>query len=50
MGANRVFTAEELEETGTRRMDTTIEAVEAGDKEKAKKLIKGMHRESWFLR
>lgn len=45
MEKNRVFTEEELKEMGRRTMDSALEALEAGDKEKAKKLVKRMHRE-----
>lgn len=40
MAKKRVFTDVELKEMGVRTWDAAIEAVEAGDKEKAKKLIK----------
>lgn len=45
METNRVFTKEELQEMSVQTVDAAIEALEAGDKEKAKKLIKRMHRE-----
>lgn len=45
MAKNRAFTEQELKDMGTRTMDAAIEAVEAGDKEKAKKLISRMNRE-----
>jgi hypothetical protein len=43
---NRVFTQEELEEMGRRTVDLLTEAIEAGDKERAKKLAKRMYREA----
>ncbi|MFC1970282.1 hypothetical protein ACFLVV_03575 [Chloroflexota bacterium] len=42
---NRVFTQEELEEMGKRTVDLLTEAIEAGDKERAKKLAGRMYRE-----
>jgi hypothetical protein len=42
---NRVFTQEELEEMGQRTVDLLTEAIEAGDKERAKKLAKRMYSE-----
>ena len=42
---NRVFTQEELEEMGKRTIDLLTEAIEAGDKERAKKLAGRMYRE-----
>ena len=42
---NRVFTEEELEEMGKRTVDVLTEAIEAGDKERAKKLASRMYRE-----
>ena len=42
---NRVFTQEELEEMGKRTVDLLTEAIEAGDKEWAKKLVNRMYRE-----
>jgi hypothetical protein len=46
MMMNRVFTQEELEEMGKRTIDLLTEAIEAGDKERAKKLAKRMYNES----
>ena len=43
---NRVFTDEELEEMGALTLDSLNQAIEAGDKEKAKRLAKNMFRES----
>ncbi|MDO8490728.1 MAG: hypothetical protein Q7T04_01775 [Dehalococcoidia bacterium] len=45
MAKNRVFTDQELKELSTRTMDAAVQAVEAGDKEKAKKLITRMSKE-----
>jgi hypothetical protein len=45
MEKNRVFTKEELEEMSGRTIDAAIAALEAGNIEKAKKLMKRMHRE-----
>ena len=45
MSNNRVFTDAELEEMGKRTVDLICEAVDAGDKEKAKKLAHRMYRE-----
>lgn len=45
MEKNRVFTAEELKEMSVRTVDAAIEALESGNIEKAKKLMKRMHRE-----
>jgi hypothetical protein len=41
----RVFSEEELDEMGTRTLDLLTDAIEAGEKEKAKKLANRMHRE-----
>ena len=46
---NRVFTQEELEEMGKRTVDLLTEAIEAGDKERAKKLASQMYREFSFM-
>ena len=45
MSNNRVFTDAELEEMGKRTVDLICEAVDAGDKERAKKLSHRMYRE-----
>ena len=45
MEKNQVFAKEELQEMGMRTADAAIEAMETGDKEKAKKLINRMQRE-----
>lgn len=42
MGENRVFTEEELKEMGASPMDAAIEAVRAGDKEKAENSIRAL--------
>jgi len=42
---NRVFTEAELTEMGRRTLDLLTEAIEAGDKERAKKLASRMYRE-----
>ncbi len=49
MSNNRVFTDEELKVMGTRTLDLVFEAIEAGDKDKAKKLAERMYREFNFL-
>ncbi|MFC1822814.1 hypothetical protein ACFL9T_08920 [Thermodesulfobacteriota bacterium] len=46
MEKDRVFTDEELKEIGAKTLDLVFEAIEAGDKEKAKKLSKRMYDES----
>ena len=45
MTKNRVFTEAELEDLGKRTVDLVCEAIDAGDKEKAKKLSHQMHRQ-----
>jgi hypothetical protein len=45
MTANRLFTDQELKEMSTRTLDLVFEAIDAGDKEKAKKLAERMYRE-----
>jgi hypothetical protein len=49
MHHKRVFTDEELKEMGTRTLDLVCEAVEAGNKEKAKELATRMYKEFNFL-
>jgi len=49
MNNNRIFTEKELEEMGTRTLDLVFEAIDAGDKEKAKELAGRMYREFNFL-
>ena len=46
MERKRVFTEKELKEMGVRTRDAAIEAVDAGDREKAKKLINRLYDES----
>ncbi len=41
----RVFSEAELDEMGKRTLDLLTEAIEAGEKEKARRLAKRMHRE-----
>lgn len=48
MRKNQVFTAEELKEMGRATKEVAIEAVEAGDKKRAKELINRMGEESLF--
>ena len=38
MNVKRVFTDEELDEMGTRTLDLVMEAIDAGEKDKAKEL------------
>ena len=45
MSKNRVFNDAELEEMGKRTVDLICEAIDAGDREKAKKLSHRMYRE-----
>jgi len=45
----RVFTEKELKEMGTRTLDLVLEAIDAGDKEKAKELAKRMYSEFNYL-
>jgi hypothetical protein len=45
MNKKRVFTDKELKEMGTRTLDLVLEAIDAGDKEKAKLLANRMYRE-----
>jgi hypothetical protein len=49
MNANRVFTDQELKEMGTRTLDLVYEAIEAGNKDKARELATRMYREFNFL-
>jgi hypothetical protein len=49
MNKKRIFTDEELREMGTRTLDLLLEAIEAGNKEKAKELAQRMYREFNFL-
>jgi hypothetical protein len=49
MNQQRVFADEELREMGRRTLDLVIEAIEAGNKEKAKELAQRMYQESNYL-
>ena len=49
MNSKRVFTDQELEEMGTRTLDLILEAIDAGNKEKAKELANRMYQEFNFL-
>ena len=49
MNQKRIFTDKELEEMGTRTLDLVLEAIEAGNKEKAKELAQRMYGEFNFL-
>lgn len=46
---DRIFTDEELREMGRPTLDLVLEAIDAGDKEKAKALAKRMQKEFNFL-
>lgn len=48
MRENRIFSEEELKEMGNPTKDVAIEAVEAGDKNRAKELINRMGEEALF--
>ena len=49
MTQQRIFTDQELKEMGTRTLDLVFEAIDAGDKDKARKLAQRMHEEFKFL-
>jgi len=49
MTAKRIFTDQELKEMGTRTLDLVLEAIDAGDKEKAKALAQRMYKEFNYL-
>jgi hypothetical protein len=49
MKSKRVFTNKELKEMGTRTLDLVLEAIDAGNKEKAKELANRMYREFNYL-
>ncbi len=49
MSNKRIFTDQELQEMGTRTLDLVLEAVDAGDKEKAKQLAQRMQEEFNYL-
>jgi hypothetical protein len=45
MNSKRFFTDKELKEMGTRTLDLVLEAIDKGDKEKAKELAQRMYKE-----
>ena len=45
MKKNRIFTDEELSEMSTRTLDIVLEAIDAGDKDRARELAQRMYRE-----
>jgi len=49
MTENRIFTDEELKELGARNLDLVLEAIDAGDKDKAKALAVRMQKEYQHL-
>jgi hypothetical protein len=49
MTGKRVFTDQELNEMGTRTLDLVLEAIEAGNKEKAKDLARRIYQEFNYL-
>ncbi len=49
MSTKKVFTDKELKEMGTRTLDLVIQAIDSGDKEKAKELARRMYTEFNFL-
>ena len=49
MSKQRIFTEHELKEMGNRTLDLVLEAIDAGDKKKAKELAQRMYREFNFL-
>jgi hypothetical protein len=49
MTKNRVFTDKELKDMGARTLDLVFEAIEAGDKKKAKDLAQRMYNEFNYL-
>jgi hypothetical protein len=49
MKKNRIFTDEELKAMGTRTLDVVKEAIDAGDKDKAKAMAQRMYDEFKFL-
>jgi hypothetical protein len=49
MNKKRIFTEKELNEMGRRTLDLVQEAIEAGNKERAKELAQRMYREFNFL-
>jgi hypothetical protein len=49
MSGNRIFTDQELKEMGRRTLDVVFEAIDAGDKDKAKELAQRMYKEFNYL-
>jgi hypothetical protein len=49
MNEKRVFTDQELKEMGTRTLDLVFEAIDAGNKDKAKELANRMYKEFNYL-
>ena len=49
MKPKRIFTDQELKEMGTRTLDLVFEAIDAGDKDKAKELAQRMYKEFNYL-
>jgi len=49
MKNKRVFTEKELKEMGTRTLDLVLEAIDTGNKEKARELAQRMYREFNYL-
>ncbi|HTY63960.1 MAG TPA: hypothetical protein VMG30_17060 [Acidobacteriota bacterium] len=49
MSNQRIFTDQELKEMGTRTLDLVLEAIDAGNKEKAKDLASRMYQEFNYL-
>lgn len=49
MKKKRVFTEKELKEMGTRTLDLVLEAIDSGNKEKARELARRMYREFNYL-
>jgi hypothetical protein len=49
MSSKRIFTDEELREMSGKTLDLVLEAIDAGDKNKAKELAKRMYKEFNFL-
>jgi hypothetical protein len=49
MSDKRVFTDQELKEMGTRTLDLVFEAIDAGNKDRAKELAKRMYQEFNYL-
>jgi hypothetical protein len=49
MNNKRVFTEQELKEMGSRTLDLVFEAIDAGDKDKAKQLARRMYQEFNYL-